>query len=412
MNTIKHSGRAHALLSASGSKRWLTCTPSAKAEDMFLQEQALLGEKEPESEFAKQGTAAHEYSELLLSKELELVTKAQATRAINKFKKENPYYDDEMQDMIEQYVDYVMERVNAARAETEDALVLLEQRLDFSAWVPNGFGTGDVLIISDGKLEIIDLKYGKGVPVDAYENTQMMLYGLGATQKYDMVYDITDVTMTIVQPRLDSISSYSINAFELYKWADNYVKPKAQAAANGEGEFVAGEHCRFCKIKSTCRKRAEVALEAAKAEFADDDSITIDTPTPATLTSKEVAELLFVVDDIEKWCKDLKAYALEQAVAGESFDGFKLVEGRSNRAFTNEAKVVEILTADGIEEDALYTKKLTGLTNIEKTVGKARFNELLADYITKPQGKPTLVLETDKRPALNSLASATADFDE
>lgn len=409
-----HSERAHALLSASGSKRWLTCTPSARAEGLYMQELTNQGIIEPESPFAEEGTQAHEYSEIILERELGTITKAQATRRINKFKREKQYYGPEMEDMVEVYTDFVMERVNAARLETPDALVLIEQRLDFSQWVPEGFGTGDVLIVRDGVLEIIDLKYGKGVAVDAYENPQMKLYALGAITAHDVLYDIQEVQMTIVQPRLDSISTFEMSADDLYKWADEVVKPKAEMADNGDGDYVPGEHCRFCKIKSTCRARADEALETAKAEFADDGSIEVNTPEPATLSDVELAEILFVVDDIEKWCKDIKAYALEQALNGTSYEGFKLVEGRSNRVITNEAQAIKLLLEKGgVNEDDLYApRKLETITNLETKVGKKAFAEILESVVIKPPGKPVLVTEDDKRPAIQSAESAANDFDD
>lgn len=409
-----HNERAHALLSASGSKRWLTCTPSARAEGLYMQELSNQGITEQESPFAEEGTQAHEYSEIILERELGTITKAQATRRINKFKKEKQYYGPEMEDMVEVYTDFVMERVNAARLETPDALVLIEQRLDFSQWVPEGFGTGDVLIVRDGVLEIIDLKYGKGVAVDAYENPQLKLYALGAIAAHDVLYDIQEVRMTIVQPRLDNISTFEMSAEDLYKWANEEVKPKAEKADNGDGDYVPGEHCRFCKIKSTCRARADEALETAKAEFADDGSLEVNTPEPATLSDDELAEILFVVDDIEKWCKDIKAYALEQALNGTCYEGFKLVEGRSNRVITNEAQAIELLLEKGgVSEDDLYApRKLETITNLEKKVGKKAFAEILEGVVIKPPGKPVLVTEDDKRPAIQSAESAANDFED
>ncbi|WP_312506901.1 DUF2800 domain-containing protein [Lysinibacillus sp.] len=409
-----HSERAHALLSASGSKRWLTCTPSARAEGLYMQELSNQGITEQESPFAEEGTQAHEYSEIILERELGTITKAQATRRINKFKKEKQYYGPEMEDMVEVYTDFVMERVNAARLETPDTLVLIEQRLDFSEWVPEGFGTGDVLIVRDGVLEIIDLKYGKGVAVDAHENPQLKLYALGAIAAHDVLYDIQEVRMTIVQPRLDNISTFEMSAEDLYKWANEEVKPKAEMADNGDGDYVPGEHCRFCKIKSTCRARADEALETAKAEFADDGSLEVNTPEPATLSDDELAEILFVVDDIEKWCKDIKAYALEQALNGTIYEGFKLVEGRSNRVITNEAKAIELLLEKGgVSKDDLYVpRKLETITNLEKKVGKKAFAEILEGVVIKPPGKPVLVTEDDKRPAIQSAESAANDFDD
>lgn len=408
-----HSERAHALLSASGSKRWLTCTPSARAEDLFVSELKRQGIEEETSEFALEGTAAHEYSEILLNRELGNLTKAQATKQISKFKKTNQYYSEELEEYVQVYVDYVLERVNEAKSATSDALVLIEQRLDFSAYVPNGFGTGDVLIIGDGKLEIIDLKYGKGVPVSAHENTQMMLYGVGASDAYAFMYDIEDISMTIVQPRLDSISTYTINTDELTDWAETTVKAKAEEADRGDGEYVPGDHCRFCKIKSSCRARAEQALEVAKAEFDEEDgSITIDLPKPATLTDEELANILFVVSDIEKWCKDIQNFALEQAVSGNKIEGFKLVEGRSNRKIIDTVEAANRLL-DLVDEDKIYKpQELKGISDLEKAVGKKTLTELLEGLIVKPQGKPVLVPADDPRKELQSAESAADDFAE
>lgn len=407
-----HSERAHALLSASGAKRWMTCTPSAQAERIFTLQMEAQGIKEPESEYAKQGTAAHEYSELILQRELGTLTKSQATRRINKFKKENSYYDEEMESMVEVYTDYVMERVNEAKAETQDALVLIEQRLDYSDYVPDGFGTGDVLIVREGQLDIIDLKYGKGVPVDAEHNPQIMMYALGSLKEHDILYDIETLTMTIVQPRLDSISTFEMSVSDLLDWAENEVKPKAELAANGEGEYVPGEHCKFCKIKGSCRARAEQALETAKAEFAEDGSIETNLPDASQLTDSEIAEILFVVGDIEKWCKDIQNFALEQALNGTHYEGFKLVEGRSNRVITDETLAVEKLKEHGLKEEDIYTKKLASITNLEKRVGKKSFSEVLDGLIIKPEGKPTLVTLNDKRPAIQSAESAAKEFED
>ncbi|MER2154737.1 MAG: DUF2800 domain-containing protein [Solibacillus sp.] len=405
-----HAKRAHALLSASGAKRWMTCTPSARAEEKYYSKH---GQK-PESEYAVEGTTAHEYSELILARELGHLNKSQATRKINAFKKrpeKAKYYGPEMEEHVQTYVDFVMERVNAARAVSPDAIVLIEQRLDFSEYVPEGFGTGDVLIVYDGVLELIDLKYGKGVPVSADENPQLMLYGLGAIAEHDILYDIKEVILTIVQPRLDSISSYSIASDELLEWAENEVRPKAELADKGEGEFVPGEHCRWCAIKDTCRARADLALKTVEADFAEDGSIEMELPDPAELSKEEIAEILFVAPEIEKWCKDIQTYALNEALNGEEFDGFKLVEGRSNRKFSDMKAVAERLEGAGLEAEIIYKpKELRSVGDLEKAVGKSRFTEVLEGLIVKPPGKPALVTLDDKRPALNSPEKAAEDF--
>ena len=412
MTTSKggHSARAHAKLSASGSKRWLSCPPSVR-----LEESLSTGEAEKPSVFAEEGTAAHEYSEILIAYELGLINKATYTRELSKFKRELPkklgqFFSkeeleivwQEMQDQVPTYVDFVVERANAMKAISPDALSLIEQRLDFSQWVPGGFGTGDILLVADGRLEIIDLKYGKGVPVDAHENTQMMLYGLGALHEHDMLYDLKEISMTIVQPRLDSISTYTSTAEKLYDWAEKFVKPRAELAEKGEGEFVAGDHCRWCKAKALCRARADKNLELAKHDFTD----------PDLLTPEEVADILFQTDELKKWAKDVEDYALDQAEKhGVVFDGWKLVEGRSNRKYADEKAVSEKLVEDGKSEEDIYKKSLLSITEMEKRLGKQKFAELLGELIIKPQGKPTLVPETDKRPALNTAESAKSDFD-
>lgn len=392
--TVPHSERAHAKLSASGSSRWMACTPSAALESDF---------KDTTSFFAEEGTAAHELSEIFLLHEIGEITKRTRTMRLNKFKKENEHYSQSMEDYVQSYVDVVMERVNEAHASTPDALVLVEQRLDFSDWVPEGFGTGDVLILADGQLEVVDLKYGKGVPVDAENNSQMRLYGLGAFDRYSMLFDIDRVRMTIVQPRLDSISSETLSADELLAWADGEVKPKAEMAWNGEGEFAPGAHCRFCKANATCRARADENLKMAEFDFAD----------PFLLSHDEVASILAKADELQKWAKDVSEYALGQAEKhGIKFPGWKLVEGRSNRKYTDPEAIAEllILEKEYMPEFIYKPRELHTITALEKALGKKLFAETLADYIVKPPGKPTLVTESDKRPELSSAESAADDF--
>ncbi|PLR84634.1 DUF2800 domain-containing protein [Bacillus canaveralius] len=388
-----HSERAHAYLSASGSKRWLSCPPSAKLEQEF---------PESTSDFAREGTCAHELSELYLQRYLELINKATFTRRHNKFKKDNAeFYSQEMEDYVQVYVDFVIERINAARAASSDAVILLEQRLDFSEWVPKGFGTGDVVIISDNIMEIIDLKYGKGVPVSAEDNSQMRMYALGAINQFGVLYEFDRVQMTIVQPRLDSISTDEISTDDLLFWADDFVKPRADMAIAGEGEFAAGEHCRFCRARFTCRARADANLEMAKLEFQKPDLLSFD----------EIGEVLAKAEELQKWAKDVQGYALDQAENhGVKFPGWKLVEGRSNRKYTDEQLVAQALLAEGYEEEKIYSKSLYGISAMEKAIGKKVFVEVLKDLVIKPVGKPTLVPESDKRPELNSTESAIADF--
>ncbi|NFC86279.1 DUF2800 domain-containing protein [Clostridium botulinum] len=377
----------HAILSASGASRWLACPPSARLEENYPNKS---------SEFAKEGTLAHELGELGLKKNLELISTRKYNSEFKKIEADKLFTKD-MPDYVEVYVDTCMEKVAEAKAKTPDALFKIEQRLDFSEWVPDGFGTGDFVIIADGTMEICDLKYGKGVPVSAVNNKQMRLYALGAIAEFSFLYDIEKIKMTIIQPRLDSISTDEMMVEELLKWAEEELKPIAKLAYEGKGEFCAGDHCKFCRAKAVCKARADKNMELAKYDFRE----------PNTLDNNDIAFILGKADELVNWAKDVQEYALEQALQGEEFDGFKVVEGRSNRKWTDEDKIGEILLGQGFLENIIYTKKLTGITNMEKAIGKKEVNRLLGDYIIKPQGKPTLATITDKRPVYNS---AEADF--
>jgi hypothetical protein len=377
----------HALLSASGAKRWLSCPPSARLEQKF---------ENTTSVYAEEGTLAHELGELNLRKNLEDITLRSYNAKLKKIK-ENELFTEDMIDYVGIYVDTCMEKIAEAKSISSDAVINLEQRLDFSEWVPDGFGTGDMVIIADGIIEIVDLKYGKGVPVSAVGNIQMRLYALGAINEFQFLYDIEKVKMTIVQPRLDSISSDEMDIADLLKWAEEVLKPTAELAYKGEGEFCAGEHCGFCKARYTCKARADKNMELAKYDFQDSE----------LLSNDDIAEILSKVDDLAKWAKDIQDYALEQALNGTKYNGFKLVEGRSNRKWTDEDKIGEILIGQGFQENIIYTKKLTGISNMEAAIGKKEVVRLLGDYIIKPPGKPTLAPESDKRPEFNS---AEVDF--
>lgn len=384
--------RQHALLSASGSYRWLNCPPSAKLEELVPDER---------SEFAAEGTFAHELAELLLSRAVANTTKPSVFKTKLLALQKHEFYSQEMHDYIQQYVEHVSEIFLSAKARCCDAIALLEQRLDFSSWVPDGFGTGDVVIIADNIIEVIDLKYGKGVPVSAEDNPQMRLYGLGAYATYGMLYDIQTVRMTIIQPRLDSISTEELSVDKLLAWGDQFVSPRAKLAAEGQGEFLAGEHCRFCKVKAACRARAEANLELARYEF----------QKPALLDVPEIAEILARAEELQKWAADIQTYALEQAEKhGLKFPGWKLVEGRSNRKYADETAVAQKLITTGYSEDQIYTRSILGITAMEKLLGKKEFALQLEDLVIKPPGKPTLVPESDKRPEINSTEAAIADF--
>lgn len=380
----------HAILSASGASRWMACTPSAVLEQQFENKSSV---------FAEEGTLAHELGELTLKLNLGEITK----RTFNsKFKKiqENKLYSADMPDYVQTYVDTCLGRVSEAKATTPDALFKIEQRLDFSEWVPNGFGTGDFVIIADGTMEVCDLKYGKGVPVSANNNKQMMLYALGAIAEFNFLYDIQKVRMTIIQPRLDNISTFEVTTEDLLKWAEDYVRPRAELAIKGKGEFCAGDHCKFCRAKAICRARAEKNMELAKYDFEE----------PALLDNNDVAYILSKIDELVNWAGDVKDFALEQALNGEEYDGFKVVEGRSNRKYADTEAIVEILRDNNFNDpDIFKPSELITLTNMEKLVGKKKLTELIGDYIVKPPGKPTLVPITDKREPYNP---AKADFME
>lgn len=277
---------------------------------------------------------------------------------------------------------------------------MIEQRLDFSRWVPEGFGTGDLVIVADDTLYIVDLKYGKGIAVSAEWNPQMLLYSLGALELFDSLYDIEKVNMTIHQPRLENVSTFEITVHDLMEWAEQELMPKAEMAAKGEGEFAVGDWCRFCKAKNTCRARAEEYLRLAQMEF----------KPPELLSEEEIAEVLKVADELAKWSADVYAYAQDEAIThGRVWNGFKLVDGRSNRKYVNEEEVADAAKAAGYED--IYKKSLIGITEMEKLMGKKDFQKILGSLVYKPQGKITLVPESDKRPPIQT-ETAEADFKE
>lgn len=378
----------HAFLSASGAHKWLACPPSAQLEAKYPNKSSV---------YAQEGTLAHELGEITLRLNLGEITKRTFNNKLKTIK-ENELYKEDMPEYVEKYVLTCMEKVAEAKATTPDAIVKVEQKLDFSDWVPKGFGTGDFVIIADGTLEICDLKYGQGVPVSAKGNPQMRLYALGAIAEFGFLYDIEKVRMTIIQPRLDSVSTDEISVEDLLNWAEKTVKPTAELAIKGEGEFKAGEHCGFCRAKCVCKCRANKNLELARYEFRSTD----------TLSENDIADILGRVEELEKWVKDVKGYALEQALQGVKYPGYKVVEGRSNRTYTDTDTVAEELRNAGFEDAQIFKpKELLALTNMEKLVGKKKLAELIGEFIDKPQGKPTLVTEDDKRPEFNS---AIADF--
>jgi hypothetical protein len=381
----------HALLSASGAQRWLSCPPSARLEEAV---------EEQSSEYAREGSFAHELAELYLAQELGLIKKSDFNKRLKELR-QNPFYSEELDAYVKIYLDFAIEKINEARTRTRDAVVLLEMKLDYSTWVPEGFGTGDLVLVTDDVLEVIDFKFGRGIQIGAEDNPQMRLYALGALSQFGCLYEVDTVRMTIVQPRLDIISTDEMAVEELVDWGEKMVKPIADLAFKGEGEFKAGGHCRFCRVRATCRARAEMNMKLACYDFKE----------PPLLTDEEIVEVLDAADEYMKWISDLQGYALDQAVNnGKKWPGYKLVEGRSYRRYKDQGKVAEALIAAGYKEDEIYEKVLLGITKMERAVGRKEFNELLAGLIEKPPGKAKLAPESDKRPAVKS--TAEIDFKE
>lgn len=392
---INHSGREHALLSASGAYRWMSCTLSARLEEKY-------GEPDKPSAYAAEGTVAHELAELYLRKdilqELDDATFNDKLAALM----DSEYFNDEMFEEVPKYVDYCEEQYRAAQTETPDAAILIEQKVDLTQWIPEAFGSNDCIIITDGHMEVIDLKYGKGIPVSAIANKQLMLYALGAYAIFSILYDIQSISLTIVQPRLNNISTWNITVVDLLNWGEKEVKPRALIAFEGKGELVPGEHCRFCKVKNRCRALMEENMKIAQHEFAE----------PDLLSDEEIADILQKAPQFIEWINSITTYAQEQAISnGKNWPGFKLVEGRATRKWLDENKVEEILRANNFGTDEIFEMKLKGLTAMQKLLGKQRFEALLGDAITRPQGKPTLVPIDDKRPALGT-EDAVNDFKE
>lgn len=389
-----HNQRSHALLSASGASRWLNCTPSAKLEEEF-------GERKS-SVYAQEGTLAHELSELYIRRDtLCDISEQDFNDGLERIMADD-LFNDEMLDVVPIYTDYCADQFTEAHTTSESAVMEIEQKLDLTDFVPESFGTADCIIISDGLMEVIDLKYGKGVAVYADWNTQLMLYALGALQKYDTMYDISEVRLTIVQPRINNISSWQISVEELREWAENTLMPKAQLAFKGEGELSSGDWCRFCAVRNKCRKLYEEQIEIAKHEFAK----------PALLTDEEIAEIVRRTPKLIEWANSITEYAQTKAIdENKQWPGLKLVEGISRRKWLDEDEASNTILArcPELSEDEIFNMKLKPITSIEKVVGKKRFEKLLSDVVIKPQGKPTLVPEDDKRPAMG-YRQAELDF--
>lgn len=374
---------SHAVLSPSSASRWLACTPSARLEMQF---------PDKSGDYAKEGSLAHEFGELRLKRYSGLIDELEWTKRTSELVKD-PLYNDSLEEYAAGYANFVWEKYLLAQKTTSDAVLRIEERIDLTAYVPEGFGTGDAVILADGTMEIIDLKYGKGVSVSAIGNKQMMLYALGALDMFGFMYAIHTVRMTIYQPRLDNISEWEMSVEDIIAWGMNELAPRAKMAYAGDGSFVPGKHCQFCRVKAQCRALAEKNLEAAKHEFED----------ASLLSDTEISEILARIDLIKNWITAVEDYALQAALDGKKFPGFKLVEGRSIRKYSDEKMVADRLIENGYKSDLIYEPaKLKTITAMEKMVTKKAFVALLGDLIIKPQGKPTLAPESDKRPEWNS----------
>lgn len=383
----------HAVLSPSGATRWMTCTPSARLEESF---------PDQAGEAAREGTLAHALGELIIRYDQKLVSKKQYQAELAKIKADK-LYKNEMMAYCEDYAIYVLETFAGAKAHTKDAVLVLEQEVDLTEFIPEGHGTTDSNIIADSTLDIIDLKYGKGVSVSSVDNKQMMIYALGALKAFDFLYDIQNVRMTIYQPRIQNISIWEISIDDLKAWAENELRPKAELAFKGEGEFQPGIHCQFCRARSICKANAAYNLEIDQYEFKESPYLSDD----------EVSDILTRADQFEKWLKAVKENALKQAVGGKKWPGYKLVEGRSNRIYSDKTAVEKTLIDAGYDAETIFKpKELLGITAMQGVLGKKVFDTTLENLIIKPAGKPALVTQGDKRPELNSIDIAEKEFND
>lgn len=382
--------KKHAELPPSSAERWKNCPGSVTLSKQFPQDTT--------STYAEEGTHAHSVAELKLRYVNGEINSSNFTRKLNKLKK-SEFWCGEMDEATNFYMDAVLEIKSGMG---EDAELLIEQHFNLDEYVPESFGTSDAVVIGDGVINVIDLKYGKGVKVDAVNNAQLRLYGLGAAGLFEGIYDFDRVRMTIIQPRLDHISTEEVSLEELRRWAAEEIRPAAEEALAGSERTACGDWCQFCPAKAVCRARAEYCLELARDEF----------KAPALLTTEEIGEVLRRAEAIKKWAADIADYALQQALAGEHYDGWKVVEGRSNRKYADEVKVADTLKKAGFDEAMLYERKLLGLTAMEKLVGKKKLTETLGELIIKPAGKPVLVPESDKRDAISTAEQAKADFED
>lgn len=392
----KHQERAHALLSASGASRWMACTPSARLEDE-------MGVNTTSS-FAKEGTLAHEFAEIMLKQELGTIDDATYQARVGELSN-SEFYNDDMLDEVQKYVDIIVDDYKAYRTKTPDAAILIEEKVDFSKYVPEGFGSNDAMIIADDEMAVYDLKFGRGVVVSAENNKQMMLYALGAYLKYGWVYGIEQIRMSIIQPRINNYSTFVMSASDLMKWAETELTEKAALAYAGEGEFKVGDHCKFCKVKGRCRAFADDALAVARHDF----------KAPALLTDEEITEVLSKSGRIAEWASGVYEFAKSEALnKGKKWPGYKLVEAVTKRRwFTkNEEEIAQAIMEQRPEltDEDLYNMKLKPIGDFEKKFGKKEFAASFSHLVIKPAGEPVLAPDTDQRQEFSKLEQAQNEF--
>ena len=369
----------HALLSASSSNRWIHCPPSIRQGEKY---------ENRGSQYAAEGTEAHLLCEYRLKQKLGI-------------EMEDPvpgmkYYSEAMESNAEGYAQYIAEIYEKIKEQCVDPIILIEQQVSYEKWVKDGYGTTDAMIVADGTIYVIDYKNGAGVLVSSECNSQLRCYALGALEMFDGIYDIQAIAMVIYQPNRDNLSASMLVKEDLLEWADTVLAPAAELAYKGEGEYSCGDWCQFCPIKHICKARADYAMELARYDFKD----------PAILDDEDGEEILGRVDELISWASDVKDYALQQALSGKEWTGWKLVEGKSNRKYTDEDAVAHAVEEAGYDP---YEKKLLGITAMTQKLGKKKFNELLGGLVIKPQGRPTLAPESDRRPPMNT---AKTDFEE
>lgn len=367
----------HALLNPSSAERWLHCTPSARLE---------AGEKEKPSKWAEEGTLAHKIGEIKLKGFNGDLTKNQVKKQIEKCKEHELYYP-AMIDQVDEYVSFCIETYQ----EMDSPIMSIEQKLDISKWAKDSFGTGDCVLVNQDRIHIIDLKFGRGQVVDPVENSQLKLYALGALDAWGYILTPKEVWMTIAQVRLGAINTYKLPVDDLLKWGES-IRPKADLAYQGKGKRKAGKWCKFCRLRESCRVRAKTVLQGVDPE-----------KNPDTLSNEEINQLLHKTEALKTWAKELEEYALDLILKGETFEDWKVVEGRSSRKITDEEGLAKELIQAGYDKDKIYKpKQLQGITKLEKYIGAKKFQELSGDYVMKPEGKPTLAERSDKRPEINS----------